>query len=55
MANGVETLAAPSAHGRIMRRAAVGAPGLRALWRSRPPGTRIQITDGMLVTALRKR
>ena len=33
MANGVETLTAPSAHDRVMRRAAFGAPGLRMLWR----------------------
>src|SRR5213594_615028 len=33
MANGVETLVSPSAHRRIRRRTAIGAPGLRALWR----------------------
>src|SRR5499426_2916611 len=33
MANGVETLAAPSTHGRIVRRAGTGAPWLRAFWR----------------------
>jgi len=33
MANGVETLAAPSTHDRIVRRAGTGAPWLRAFWR----------------------
>lgn len=30
-------------------------PRLRSLWRSRPVGARIWITDGLMVTALRKR
>lgn len=30
-------------------------PRLRSLWRSRPPGARIQITDVFVIRALRKR